>query len=176
MFMIRHIGAGTLVTTTLILCLLGVCLLSGCPGVRPTADDAGAARSRDREEPAVDYDNTMVEHDKGIVAVTNSSFEQVVLRSEIPVLVDFWAAWCGPCQMVHPVLEQIASKYEGRALVAKVDVDASGNQQLADKYGVRGIPALFLIKDGEVVDEWVGYDDSLAETLSAAIEKAIEQK
>ncbi len=176
MLMTRHIGTWALSTTVLILCLLGVCLLSGCPGARPTAGDTDAAPSRDREEPAVDYDNTMVEHDEGIVAVTNSSFEEVVLGSEMPVLVDFWASWCGPCQMVHPVLEQIASKYNGKVLIAKVDVDASGNQQLADKYGVRGIPALFLIKNGEVVDEWVGYDDSLAQTLSAAIEKTIEQK
>ena len=176
MLITRYIGAGALSTTALILFLLGVCLLSGCPEARPSGDDVGSAQPVDREEPAVDYDNTMAEHDKGIVAVTNSSFEQVVLRSEVPVLVDFWAAWCGPCQMVHPVLEQIASKYEGKVLVAKVDVDGSGNQELAEKYGVRDIPALFLIKDGQVVDEWVGYDDGLAQMLSAAIDKTIEQK
>ncbi|HCU34116.1 MAG TPA: thioredoxin [Armatimonadetes bacterium] len=118
----------------------------------------------------------MVHHDKGIAEVTGSDFDQVVLASKVPVLVDFWAEWCGPCRMVHPILEQIAGKYEGKVLVAKVDVDGSGNHQLAKKYGVRSIPALFLIKDGQVVDEWVGYDDNMGETLAAAIEKAIAEK
>ena len=89
-----------------------------------------------------------------IITLTDDSFESDVLTASGPVLVDFWAAWCGPCRMVGPIIEEIATDYEGKAVVGKVDVDA--NQEFAAKYGVRNIPTVLLFKNGEVVDKQVG--------------------
>lgn len=86
--------------------------------------------------------------------VTDATFDEVVLKSDKPVMVDFWAAWCGPCRMVAPVMEQLSSEYEGKAVIAKVDVDA--NQEFAAKYGVRNIPTVLVFKNGEVVEKQVG--------------------
>ncbi len=86
--------------------------------------------------------------------ITDATFDEVVLKSDKPVLVDFWAAWCGPCRMVGPVIEEIATDYDGKAVVGKVDVDA--NQEFAAKYGVRNIPTVLLFKNGEVIDKQVG--------------------
>ena len=86
--------------------------------------------------------------------VDDKSFEEQVLKSEVPVLVDFWAPWCGPCKTIAPLLEEIAEEYGGKVLVAKVNVD--DNQEYANRYNVRGIPNLILIKDGEVKDQIVG--------------------
>ena len=86
--------------------------------------------------------------------VTDASFDEVVLKSDKPVLVDFWATWCGPCRMLGPVIEELATEYEGRVVVGKVDVD--NNQEFAAKYGVRNIPTVLVFKDGEVVGRQVG--------------------
>ncbi|ATA86840.1 thioredoxin [Capnocytophaga gingivalis ATCC 33624] len=86
--------------------------------------------------------------------ITDASFEEVVLKSDKPVLVDFWATWCGPCRMLGPVIEEIATEYEGRVVVGKVDVDS--NQEYAAKYGVRNIPTVLVFQNGEVVGRQVG--------------------
>jgi len=89
------------------------------------------------------------------VTVSDSDFEAQVLKSDTPVLVDFWAEWCGPCKMLGPVVEEIASETAGQLKVGKLDIDA--NQQAAYQYGVRSIPTLILFRNGKEVERLVGY-------------------
>ncbi len=93
----------------------------------------------------------MSEH---ISAVSDSSFEQDVLKSDVPVLVDFWAEWCGPCRMIAPVLEQIAAEADGKFKIVKLNVDE--NPETPPKFSIRGIPTLLLFKDGQVAGTQVG--------------------
>ncbi|PAP75807.1 thioredoxin [Rubrivirga marina] len=88
------------------------------------------------------------------VTGTDANFEAEVLNSDQPVLVDFWATWCGPCRTIAPTIEEIASEYDGKAKVVKLDVD--NNPQTAMKYGIRSIPSLLFFKDGKPVDQMVG--------------------
>lgn len=93
----------------------------------------------------------MSEH---IVHVTDETFEPEVLKSDLPVLVDYWAEWCGPCKMIAPILDEVAKEYSGRLKVAKLDIDS--NQATPTKYGIRGIPTLMLFKNGQVEAQKVG--------------------
>ncbi|MBR3303427.1 MAG: thioredoxin [Bacteroidales bacterium] len=94
------------------------------------------------------------------INVVDSNFEEVVLKSKLPVLVDFWATWCGPCRMVAPYVEQLAKEYEGKAVVAKCNVDEAS--QVPVNYGIRNIPTLLFFKDGEIKDKMVGANSKAA--------------
>ena len=96
------------------------------------------------------------------LAITDATFDEVVLKSDKPVVVDFWAAWCGPCKMLGPVIDEVSNDYEGKAVVAKIDVDA--NQEFAAKYGVRNIPTVLVFHNGEVVGRQVGVSPKKAYT------------
>jgi thioredoxin 1 len=98
------------------------------------------------------------------VHVTDELFEEVVLKSRVPTMVDFWAPWCGPCRMIAPIVEDLAQEYEGRAVIAKINTDE--NLRVADDLGIMGIPTLILFKDGKEVDRVVGF----------APRKVLEQK
>ncbi len=89
-----------------------------------------------------------------LLHVTDDSFDNEVLQSSIPVLVDFWATWCGPCRMIAPIIEDLAKELDGKLKVCKLDVD--NNQKVALQYGIRSIPSIFIFKNGEVVDNIIG--------------------
>jgi|GEM_PF-12398 len=101
--------------------------------------------------------------------ITDANFEEVVLNSDKPVMVDFWAAWCGPCRMVGPIIDEVSTDYDGKAVVGKMDVDT--NQEFAAKYGVRNIPTVLVFQNGEVVGRQVGVapKDAYTEALDALL-------
>ena len=101
--------------------------------------------------------------------ITDATFDKLVLQSDKPVLVDFWAAWCGPCRMVGPIIDELSNEYDGKAVIGKVDVDS--NQEFAAKYGVRNIPTVLLFKDGELIDRKVGV--SPKQVYAEAIDSAL---
>ncbi len=107
----------------------------------------------------------------GPLHVTDAEFKEKVLDSKMPVLVDFWAAWCGPCRMIAPFVEELAKEYAGKAVVAKLDTDA--NPQTPMSYGIMGIPTLLFFKNGQVVDRIVGAVPKavIAKKLDAIIAK-----
>ena len=88
------------------------------------------------------------------IEITDTNFNEVVLKSEKPVLVDFWAEWCGPCQTVGPIVEELSKEYEGKALIGKLNVDH--NPDISKQFGIRSIPTLLIFKNGKVVDKQVG--------------------
>ena len=104
-----------------------------------------------------------------VLDVTDKNFETEVLKSDLPVLVDFWAEWCGPCKMIAPSVEELAAEFEGRAKIGKLDVD--NNQVTAGKYGIRSIPSLLIFKGGEVAEQIVGAvpKDQLQSKLEAVL-------
>ncbi len=103
------------------------------------------------------------------INLTDSNFKEVVLDSKLPVLVDFWATWCGPCRMVAPIVEELAKEYEGRAVVAKCNVDEA--QETPVNYGIRNIPTLLFFKNGELKDKMVGSNtkDAIEAKLKALL-------
>jgi len=105
-----------------------------------------------------------------VVEVTDANFDQEVLKSEQPVLVDFWAGWCGPCKMIAPFVDGAAATYAGKLKVAKVNVDQNG--ATPSRYGIRGIPALLFFKGGKVADQIVGYVPK--ETIEKAVAKLVD--
>jgi len=88
------------------------------------------------------------------IEINDANFDEIVLKSSKPVLVDFWAEWCGPCRMVGPIVEELSKEYDGQAVIGKVNVDV--NPQISMNYGIRNIPTLLFFKNGEVVDKQVG--------------------
>ncbi|NTW15513.1 MAG: thioredoxin [Candidatus Moranbacteria bacterium] len=92
-----------------------------------------------------------------VVVLTDKTFEEEVLKSEMPVLVDFWAPWCGPCRMMAPVLDELSESLDGKLKVAKLDVDDAAHQAIAMQYRIQSIPALKLFKGGQVVKDFVGF-------------------
>ncbi len=105
------------------------------------------------------------------IAVDESSFDQVVLQAKTPVLVDFWATWCGPCRMVAPIVEELSDEYVGKVVFGKVDVDQ--NPKVASKYGIMSIPSLIVFKNGKPVMNMVGFrpKDQIKKSLDAALEQ-----
>ena len=101
--------------------------------------------------------------------ITDSNFEEKVLKSDKPVMVDFWAEWCGPCRMVGPIIDELSEEYDGKAIIGKIDIDS--NQQYAAQFGVRNIPTVLVFKDGELVDRKVGV--SSKNDYAEAIDKLI---
>ncbi len=104
-----------------------------------------------------------------VVEITDANFEEIVLKSDVPVIIDFWAIWCGPCRMIHPIIEEMSKEYEGKALMVKMDVDA--HPATPAKYGIRNIPTLLFFKNGEVADKQVGVvpKKKLVEKLEALL-------
>ena len=106
---------------------------------------------------------------QSIVEATDANFEAEVLKSSQPVLVDFWAVWCGPCKMIAPIIDELAGEYQGKAKIMKMDVDK--NPATPMRYSVRGIPTLLVFKGGQVVEQIVGYKDK--NFLTAALNKHV---
>jgi len=107
-----------------------------------------------------------------LIEVTDDSFENEVLEAEVPVLVDYWAPWCGPCKMAAPVLEKIAGEYEGRLKICKINVDEE--REVASKHRVMSVPTMFLFKDGELVDQIVGVKPNFESDLKRRIEPYLD--
>ncbi|MGA9040047.1 MAG: thioredoxin [Terriglobales bacterium] len=103
----------------------------------------------------------------GIIEVNDANFDQDVLKSDTPVLVDFWATWCGPCRAIAPIVEELAKEYQGKVKIGKMDVDS--NSATPMRYGVRGIPTLLVFKGGQVKEQIVGYVPK--ETIQKALDK-----
>jgi len=106
------------------------------------------------------------------IEFTDANFEQEVIKSDIPVLVDFWAVWCGPCKMIAPLVAELAGEYEGKVKIGKLDVD--NNPQVSTTYGIRSIPTLLIFRDGKIADQIIGAvpKQAIAKKLDAQLQPA----
>jgi thioredoxin 1 len=134
-------------------------ILLGCSVQFKLAEEAGSTK-RGEQLMAIET----------IVEVTDSNFDQMVLKSEQPVMIDFWAAWCGPCKALAPIVDEVATAYNGKIKVGKMDVDSS--PVTPQRYGVRGIPTLLIFKNGQVQDQIVGYVPR--DTIEKALDKLVD--
>ena len=106
------------------------------------------------------------------IEFNDANFEQEVIKSDVPVLVDFWAVWCGPCKIIAPLVTELAAEYEGKAKIGKLDVD--NNPQVSTQYGIRSIPTLLIFRDGKIVDQIIGAvpKQAIAQKLDAQLQPA----
>ena len=104
-----------------------------------------------------------------LITITDDNFEEEVINSDKPVLIDFWAVWCGPCRMIAPIVEELANEYDGKVKIGKLDVDS--NQQTSIKFGVRSIPTILIFKDGKVKETIIGAvpKKNIVEKLNAVV-------
>jgi thioredoxin 1 len=107
-----------------------------------------------------------------MIELTDANFDQEVIKSDIPVLVDFWAVWCGPCKMIAPLVEELAGEYQGKIKIGKLDVD--NNPQVSMTYGIRSIPTLLIFRDGKIADQIIGAvpKQAIAQKLDAQLQPA----
>jgi thioredoxin 1 len=107
-----------------------------------------------------------------MIELTDANFDQEVIKSDIPVLVDFWAVWCGPCKMIAPLVEELAGEYQGKVKIGKLDVD--NNPQVSMTYGIRSIPTLLIFRDGKIADQIIGAvpKQAIAQKLDAQLQPA----
>jgi thioredoxin 1 len=107
-----------------------------------------------------------------MIEFTDANFDQEVIKSDIPVLVDFWAVWCGPCKMIAPLVEELAGEYQGKVKIGKLDVD--NNPQVSMTYGIRSIPTLLIFRDGKIADQIIGAvpKQAIAQKLDAQLQPA----
>lgn len=143
-----------LIVLVIVLLILIVWRLCGCSRETPPSSAKPAAASRESAD--------------AVIVLTDETFAGEVLQSDIPVLVDFWAPWCGPCRRAAPVIEKIAQEYKGKLKVCKLNVDKAG--KTAGKYGVRSIPTLKIFKNGQAVDQMVGVSRNFESDLKKKLE------
>jgi len=156
----------------LLLAVVGTIALSGCPSRDDTAYVSTETEVAETTAEPTPEDVTDEKENKAMtIDVTNADFQAQVIEADKPVLVDFWAPWCGPCQMMHPVLDSLGEKYDGKAVIARVNIDEADNQQLAMQYQIRAIPYMAIFKNGQIVEEIIGVRPE--EDLAAALDKAL---